>query len=99
MAPKKPVDRVGLEAARNVLNAVLLADSFTQVGIYVSVIMRPINRRPFFSMPPQRFRPITVERPKCLLPLVNAPMIEYTLEWLAMNKVEEVRMPSACVPI
>jgi len=43
MAPKKPVDRVGLEAARNVLNAVLLADSFTQVGIYVSVIMRPIT--------------------------------------------------------
>lgn len=24
-----------------------------------------------------------------LLPLVNVPMIEYTLEWLAMNKVEE----------
>ena len=39
----------------------------------------------------QRFRPITVERPKVLLPLVNVPMIEYTLEWLAMNKVEEVR--------
>ena len=38
----------------------------------------------------QRFRPITVERPKVLLPLVNVPMIEYTLEWLAMNKVEEV---------
>jgi translation initiation factor eIF-2B subunit epsilon len=31
-----------------------------------------------------------VERPKVLLPLVNVPMIEYTLEWLAMNKVEEV---------
>ena len=25
-----------------------------------------------------------------LLPLVNAPLIEYTLEWLAMNRVEEV---------
>jgi len=37
----------------------------------------------------QRFRPITIERPKVLLPLVNTPMIEYTLEWLAMNKVEE----------
>ena len=51
----------------------------------------------------QRFRPITVERPKVLLPLVNAPMLEYTLEWLAMNKVEEVRWwssattPRACV--
>jgi hypothetical protein len=39
---------------------------------------------------PQRFRPITVERPKVLLPLVNAPLIEYTLEWLALNRVEEV---------
>ncbi|GFR46848.1 hypothetical protein Agub_g8488 [Astrephomene gubernaculifera] len=38
----------------------------------------------------QRFRPITVERPKALLPLVNVPMIEYALEWLAMNSVEEV---------
>ncbi|MEW5304708.1 MAG: hypothetical protein WDW36_007300 [Sanguina aurantia] len=38
----------------------------------------------------QRFRPITVEQPKALLPLVNVPMIEYTLEWLAMNKVEEI---------
>ncbi|KXZ48102.1 hypothetical protein GPECTOR_30g197 [Gonium pectorale] len=37
----------------------------------------------------QRFRPITVERPKALLPLVNVPMIEYALEWLAMNGVEE----------
>ncbi|KAG1674676.1 hypothetical protein FOA52_007200 [Chlamydomonas sp. UWO 241] len=37
----------------------------------------------------QRFRPITVERPKALLPLVNVPLIEYTLQWLAMNKVEE----------
>jgi len=25
-----------------------------------------------------------------LLPLVNTPLIEYTLEWLALNKVEEV---------
>lgn len=32
---------------------------------------------------------MTVERPKVLLPLVNTPMIEYTLEWLAMNRVEE----------
>lgn len=39
----------------------------------------------------QRFRPITVEKPKVLLPLVNAPLLEYTLEWLALNQVEEVR--------
>jgi translation initiation factor eIF-2B subunit epsilon len=38
----------------------------------------------------QRFRPITVERPNVLLPLVNAPLLDYTLEWLASNDVEEV---------
>ncbi|XP_042024310.1 translation initiation factor eIF-2B subunit epsilon-like isoform X1 [Salvia splendens] len=36
------------------------------------------------------FRPITLERPKVLLPLVNAPMIEYTLAWLESAGVEEV---------
>uniref|UniRef100_A0A383VLX2 Translation initiation factor eIF2B subunit epsilon n=1 Tax=Tetradesmus obliquus TaxID=3088 RepID=A0A383VLX2_TETOB len=55
------------EKAKEVLTAVLLADSFTQ-----------------------RFRPITVEKPKVLLPLVNVPLLEYTLEWLALNKVEEI---------
>lgn len=38
----------------------------------------------------QKFRPITVERPKVLVPLVNVPLLEYTLEWLALNKVDEV---------
>ena len=35
---------------------------------------------------------MTVERPKALLPLVNVPMITYTLEWLVASGVEEVRM-------
>ena len=39
----------------------------------------------------QMFRPITVERPKALLPLVNVPMITYTLEWLVASGVEEVQ--------
>lgn len=38
----------------------------------------------------QKFRPITLECPKVLLPLVNIPMIDYTLEWLASAGVEEV---------
>ena len=38
----------------------------------------------------QRFRPVTVERPKVLLPLASAPLLDYTLEWLAMNGVEEI---------
>lgn len=38
----------------------------------------------------QKFRPITLERPKVLLPLVNVPMIDYTLAWLESVGVEEV---------
>eukprot|EP00981_Chlorochromonas_danica_P012587 scaffold5178_cov229-Ochromonas_danica.AAC.3 len=36
------------------------------------------------------FRPITLECPKVLLPLVNVPMLEYTVEFLAQNGVEEI---------
>ncbi|PHH49986.1 putative translation initiation factor eIF-2B subunit epsilon [Ceratocystis fimbriata CBS 114723] len=37
-----------------------------------------------------RFKPLTLDRPRCLLPLANTPLIEYTLEFLAMNGVQEV---------
>ncbi|CEI69915.1 unnamed protein product [Fusarium venenatum] len=37
-----------------------------------------------------RYRPFTTEKPRCLLPLANVPLIEYTLEFLAMNGVNEV---------
>jgi translation initiation factor eIF-2B subunit epsilon len=36
------------------------------------------------------FRPLSFDKPKALLPLINVPMIEYTLEFLACNDVEEV---------
>ncbi|KAG5182444.1 nucleotide-diphospho-sugar transferase [Tribonema minus] len=36
------------------------------------------------------FRPISYEMPKVLCPLVNTPMIDYTLELLASNGVQEV---------
>jgi translation initiation factor eIF-2B subunit epsilon len=36
------------------------------------------------------FRPLTHTTPKVLLPLVNVPMIEYTIEFLAANGVEEL---------
>lgn len=36
------------------------------------------------------FRPITLESPKVLLPLVNVPMIDYTMEFLTQNGIEEV---------
>ena len=38
----------------------------------------------------QTFRPMTFESPKALMPLVNVPMIMYTIEFLAQNGVEEV---------
>lgn len=38
-----------------------------------------------------RFMPLTSVRPRCLLPLANVPLIEYTLEFLAQaNVVNEV---------
>ena len=37
-----------------------------------------------------QFRPITLERPKMLLPLVNVPMLEYTLEFLQSSGVKEI---------
>lgn len=37
-----------------------------------------------------RFRPLTLEKPRCLLPLVNVPLIEYTLEFLAAAGVQEI---------
>ncbi|KAG0628658.1 hypothetical protein M758_1G043500 [Ceratodon purpureus] len=62
----KPVTEIADDEVHVPLQAVLLADSFTQ-----------------------KFRPITLERPKVLLPLVNVPLIDYTLEWLATAGVEE----------
>ena len=37
-----------------------------------------------------KFAPFTLERPRCLLPLANTPLIEYTLEFLASAGVQEV---------
>lgn len=36
------------------------------------------------------FKPITLDTPKVLLPLVNVPMLDMTLEFLSQNNVEEV---------
>ncbi|KAJ5259578.1 translation initiation factor eIF-2B subunit epsilon [Penicillium angulare] len=37
-----------------------------------------------------RFEPFTLDKPRCLLPLANTPIIEYTLQFLANAGVEEV---------
>ncbi|ODA76000.1 hypothetical protein RJ55_08282 [Drechmeria coniospora] len=64
---KKSAKSGGESKTEDVLQAVVLADSFQD-----------------------RFKPFTVGRPRCLLPLANTPLIEYTLEFLAMNGVNEV---------
>ncbi|KAH8174824.1 eIF4-gamma/eIF5/eIF2-epsilon domain-containing protein [Sarocladium implicatum] len=66
---KKPTKSGAESKSEDVLQAVVLADSFQD-----------------------RFKPLTVEKPRCLLPLGNTPLIEYTLEFLAMNGVQEVYM-------
>ncbi|XP_072167243.1 translation initiation factor eIF2B subunit epsilon-like [Diadema setosum] len=37
-----------------------------------------------------RFAPVTLEKPRALLPVVNCPVIDYTLEFLATNGVQEI---------
>lgn len=39
-----------------------------------------------------KFTPFTLERPRCLLPLANTPLLEYTLEFLASAGVDEIYM-------
>jgi len=43
--------------------------------------------RPLLS---QALRPVTLEAPKALLPLANAPLIDYSLEWLAASGVDAI---------
>ncbi|KAK8125949.1 translation initiation factor eIF-2B subunit epsilon [Apiospora kogelbergensis] len=64
---KKPTKSGTEDKREDVLQAVIIADSFQT-----------------------RFRPFTLEKPRCLLPLANTPLLEYTLEFLAMNGVQEV---------
>lgn len=37
-----------------------------------------------------RFAPFSLERPRCLIPLANTPLIEYTLEYLASAGVQDI---------
>ncbi|ORX87729.1 nucleotide-diphospho-sugar transferase [Basidiobolus meristosporus CBS 931.73] len=62
-----PVDRNKSLDSEEVLQAVILADSFNE-----------------------RFMPLTLNKPRCLLPLCNIPLIEYTLEALAVAGVQEI---------
>lgn len=105
-APAKGRKHDDGEEARTPLQAVVLADSFTQVRSWFccgtfgcSCSFQVASLTPYAAYQhanarrfAQRFRPISVERPKVLMPLVNVPMLDYTLEWLAYAGVEEVRV-------
>ncbi|KAK2466994.1 hypothetical protein APHAL10511_001252 [Amanita phalloides] len=56
-----------IEQEEEVLQAVVLADSFNE-----------------------RFRPLTTRKPRCLLPVCNAPLLDWTFESLALAGVQEV---------
>ncbi|KAF8078040.1 nucleotide-diphospho-sugar transferase [Lyophyllum atratum] len=38
----------------------------------------------------KRFRPLTARRPRCLLPICNAPLLDWTFESLALAGVQEI---------
>jgi len=62
-----PSTSIAEEEEAEVLQAVILADSFNK-----------------------RFKPLTTDRPKCLLPICNAPLLDWTLEGLALAGVQEI---------
>lgn len=41
-----------------------------------------------------RFKPMSCDRPKCLFPLANIPLLLYSLEFLARNNVSQVILVS-----
>ena len=50
----------------------------------------------------QRFAPLTLDQPRCLMPVCNVPLIEWTLESLATAGVHEavsythLTLPTIC---
>ena len=38
----------------------------------------------------ERFRPISLERPRCLIPVANAPPLSYAIEFLSSAGVQEI---------
>uniref|UniRef100_A0A0W0F8S1 Translation initiation factor eIF2B subunit epsilon n=1 Tax=Moniliophthora roreri TaxID=221103 RepID=A0A0W0F8S1_MONRR len=67
MAPKSAGKEKLISDEDEVLQAVILADSFNK-----------------------RFRPLTTRKPRCLLPICNAPLLDWTFESLALAGVQEI---------
>jgi translation initiation factor eIF-2B subunit epsilon len=104
MAPPRARGAAADAAPEEPLCAVVLADSFNTVRaperaaavLTAAAASRhtppPPPTRPAAppARPAQRFRPASVERPKVLTPLAGAPLLDYTLAWLAGQGVADV---------
>ncbi|KYQ96662.1 bacterial transferase hexapeptide repeat-containing protein [Tieghemostelium lacteum] len=44
----------------------------------------------------RKFAPVTLEKPRTLLPLVNIPLLDYTLEFLTAGGIEEIYIVCTC---
>ncbi|KZT44053.1 nucleotide-diphospho-sugar transferase [Sistotremastrum suecicum HHB10207 ss-3] len=67
MAPRSSGKDKSLNDEDEVLQAVILADSFNG-----------------------RFKPLTINRPRCLLPICNATLLDWTFEGLVLAGVQEI---------
>ncbi|KAI1794494.1 nucleotide-diphospho-sugar transferase [Ganoderma leucocontextum] len=67
MPPKSSSGKENIAEEDDVLQAVILADSFNK-----------------------RFKPLTVGKPRCLLPICNATLLDWTFESLALAGVQEI---------
>lgn len=65
------------ELQEDILQAVVIADSFNQRYTLVSLLIA-------------RFMPLTARGPRTLLPLVNIPLLDYTIEFLTSSGVQEI---------
>ncbi|CRK42253.1 hypothetical protein BN1708_008714, partial [Verticillium longisporum] len=90
---KKPA-KAGEGKREDVLQAVVSTAPWwgNNVEIQIMMLMRPPNLQVIADSFQDRFHPLTIDQPRCLLPLANTPLIEYTLEFLAMNGVQEVHI-------
>ncbi|KAH6584732.1 hypothetical protein BASA60_000827 [Batrachochytrium salamandrivorans] len=74
-------------AAANSTGSPASANSNSAKGLAPDDILQGVIVADSFN---RRFRPLTLTTPRCLMPLANMPMIEYTLELLATSNIKEI---------
>ena len=45
-----------------------------------------------------RLRPLTCDLPKPMVPVANRPMMEYNVELLALNGIEDIAVTTCYIP-